>query len=186
MNYDITDITESEESCVDTRSEADENEVFEEDDAVYDDIPDEEEKLSSPQTDRVMTALTAEPTDRSWRETEIVDEVRYPEYDRQKSFILDAETGEVMEAPYGTKGSQRPDGIMFLDDGSADIREDKNYLRCDALIRNIEQQTESRRKMFGENVRLTFVIAPKFTLEEADRISRRCVELGVEIDWQLK
>lgn len=151
--------------------------------AWKDDIQEQNPDLS----DAALDALWTAPENRSWHQTEMADEALHPEYDRQTSFLLNDETGELEEVPYGTKGSQRPDGIFFAEDGITSIREDKNYGSISNLERNMEKQTADRRELFGDDIDLTYVVAPRFTVEEAENLQQFCEDdLDVNIEWQLK
>ena len=88
------------------------------------------------------------------------------------------------EAEYGEKGSQRPDEIKFTEEG-IDIREVKNWSNADALARNIEKQSADRYEMFGEDIHdLTYIVSPKFTLEECDKLNETCQNSGADIEFK--
>jgi len=140
-----------------------------------------------------LQALWEDPCSRTPHQVELADAVLHPEYETQLSFAIDEtgsalrdENGDWVEMPYGAKGSQRPDG--FLEDTEGiHLREQKCYHDLGNLMHNIEAQTDDRREAFGEDVDLTYVVAPNFTVEEAERLQRYCEEdLGVSLEWQLK
>ena len=134
--------------------------------------------------EETLAALRLDPLSRSPRQVELVDAARHQEYQAQQSFILD-ENGDVTECPYGTKGSQRPD-LIYVDDSGTHIREQKIYGSVYGLMTNIAEQASARQQLF-EDVDQTYVIAPTFTIEEADKLQQYLEEdLGVDIEWQLK
>lgn len=123
-----------------------------------------------------------EPDERSWRGCENIDALQHPDFDVQRSFVKDGEG--YREAEYGEKGSQRPDEIKFTEEG-IDIREVKNWSNADALARNIEKQSADRYEMFGEDIHdLTYIVSPKFTLEECDKLNETCQNSGADIEFK--
>ena len=137
-------------------------------------------------SDEEIEALITLPEERSWRQLELVDECRHPDFESQRSFGFDEVIG-YREVRYGEKNSQRPDLIQFTDEG-INIRENKVYGSADALIRNIEQQTQNRMELFEESLNeLTYVISPgHFTMEDAERIAEACYGAGVDVEWAMK
>lgn len=145
-------------------------------------------------TEEMLECLDKSPTERTWQEVELADSLRHPEFQTQKSFLTDPETGEVLrdedaefiECARNTKGAQRPDGIC-IDDEGIHIREDKTYSDLTNLMHNICEQTQTRRTGFGDDVDLTYVVAPNFTVEQADKLQAYLEEdLGVNLEFQLK
>lgn len=123
------------------------------------------------------------PDERTWRGLENIDALQHPDFDTQKSFISDGEDS-YLETSYGTKDSQRPDEIRFSDNG-IDIREAKNYSNVDSLIQNISKQAEDRHELFGKDLNdLTFVVSPKFTLEECERLYQTCHDADADIEFK--
>lgn len=142
----------------------------------------------------MLQALQTSPTERSWQQVELVDQYRHPMYDAQRSFATDPDTGEVfqdengelLECPRNTPGAQRPD-LYLKDENGIHLWEDKISYNLDALKTSIRKQTEDRRRAFGDDVNLTYVVAPTFTIEEADKLQDYCENrLGVHLDWQFK
>lgn len=138
-------------------------------------------------SDKTKEALGTPVEDRTWVQTERADAARHPEYETQKSFTKDNE-GNIVEANHGQKGSHRPDGIRTKDDGTYDIREDKDYHNKDSLMQNMANQAADRFEFFGEDTELTFAIAAnEFTVEEAAQIQDYVEnELGANVDWITK
>lgn len=131
--------------------------------------------------DLTIEQLFKSPDQRTWRGCENVDALQHPDYSTQTSFGK-SETGDYEEVEYGTKGSQRPDEIRVTDEG-IDIREVKNWSDADSLVRNIREQAEDRYELFGDDLNdLTFVVSPKFSLEECDKLEEACRESGADID----
>ena len=63
----------------------------------------------------------------------------------------------------------------------------KDYHNVNNLKQNIKHQTEHRRSAFGNDVDLTYVVAPNFTLEEAEKLQDYVEnKLDVDLEWQLK
>ncbi len=156
--------------------------------AVKDDFTEWKESIQekNPQIDdKTAQAIWTAPNQRTWRQTELNNYALHPDYEQQVSFKMDPKTGQAVEVPYGTKGSQRPDGIIRNDGKVEAIIEDKNYKNADSLIQNIKKQTEARRELFGDDVKMSYVLSPKFTCEEAEKIQQVCEgELGVEIEYE--
>lgn len=145
-------------------------------------------------TDETLEALWEDPDKRDYSETELVDTALHPDFEPQRSIQIDPETGEALrdengdflDAPYGSKGSQRPDG-MKVDDTGVYLREAKNYSDLNNLKQNIRHQTEDRKAAFGDDVDLTYVVAPNFTIEEAEKLQAYVEgKLGQNLEWQLK
>lgn len=139
-----------------------------------------------------LEALWKDVEFRSPREVELVDAALHPEYESQMIFRTDEVTGRALRDENGewvtdirrSAGTQVPDGFLE-DDLGLHIREDKCYGSAANLMRNIEYQTAARRAAFGDNADITYVISPKFTVEEADRIQQFCEDtLGVSLEWQ--
>ena len=144
--------------------------------------------------EETMEALATAVGDRDWRQTELVDLARHPDYDGQRSILVDLETGEAVldengefvDCARNTPGCQRPDG-MLVSESDVVIREVKNYSDLANLKQNIKHQTEARYTAFGEGLDLTYVVAPNFTVGEADELCRYVEdELGANLEWQLK
>lgn len=142
----------------------------------------------------LMEALGKAASERDWIEVEQVDSYRHPEFETQMSFQVDPTTGKAMQDEFGewiqcsrnTPGAQRPDLFMEDEDG-IHMREDKCYHDVTSLTQNIRQQTEDRRAAFGDDVDLTYVVSPNFTVVEAERLQNYCENrLGVNLEWQLK
>ncbi len=140
-------------------------------------------------------AISRNPENRTPHQAEVADLARHPEYAGQKSFATDPKTGSVIydesgnpvEAAYGSRGSQRPDGYRVDENGRVDLRENKSYHNVYSLMNNMAKQTAKRRRGFGDQVRITFVLSRNdFTLAEADMIWEKAEELGVDIEWQMK
>ncbi len=162
-------------------------------------VPQELEEWTEPEAalevpENILEALETAPDQRSCYQTELVDSYRHPDYDPQFSFMTDRETGQALLDEQGdlipcsrnTKGSQRPDGYME-DDMGRHLREAKCYHDLDNLKNNIRQQTEARFTALGPETDLTYVVAPNFTLEQAEQLQQFCEEdLGVNLEWQLK
>ena len=139
-----------------------------------------------------LEALWKGPDCRSPREVELVDAALHPEYESQMIFRTDAETGQALRDEVGewvtdtrrSAGTQVPDGF-YEDELGLHFREEKCYSNASNLMRNISDQTAARRAGFGDDVDITYVLAPKFTVEEAERIQQYCEEtLGVNLEWQ--
>lgn len=150
--------------------------------------------LSAELPDDALVALWEEPDNRSYQQAELVDIALHPDYKDQRSILVDAETGKAVQDESGDfvdcsrniKGSQRPDG-MLVDENGIHLREVKDYHNVYNLKQNIKHQTEDRRRAFGDDVDLTYVVAPNFTLEEAEKLQDYVEnKLGVNLEWQLK
>lgn len=132
--------------------------------------------------DTTIQQILKEPDDRSWRGCENIDALQHPDFFTQQSFIKDGEG--YRDAEYGEKGSQRPDEIKFTEEG-INIREIKNWSNADALARNIEKQSAERYEIFGDDLHdLTYVISPKFTLEECEKLSEACQDSNADIEFK--
>ncbi len=145
-------------------------------------------------TEADLEALWTPAGERNYMQTELVDTLRHPEYEAQRSILTDPETGmavldengEFVECPRNTKGAQRPDG-MLVDDTGVHLREAKNYGGLNNLINNIREQTANRETAFGQDVDITYVVEPRFTIEEADRLQAYVEEnLGKNLELSLK
>ena len=154
----------------------------------------EMDDLGAELADDTLDALWEEPDNRSYRQDELVDIALHQDYEDQRSILVDAETGKAVQDEFGnfvdcsrsTKGSQRPDG-MLVDENGVHLREVKDYHNINNLKQNIKHQTEDRRNAFSDDVDLTYVVAPNFTLEEAEKLQDYVEnKLGVDLDWQLK
>lgn len=133
--------------------------------------------------DSTIDQLFMDPDQRTWRGCENVDALEHPDYSTQISFGK-SENDDYEEVAYGTKDSQRPDEIRFTDQG-IDIREVKNWSDADALVRNIRDQAGERYELFGDELNdLTFVVSPKFSLEECDKLEETCRESGADIEFK--
>lgn len=142
--------------------------------------------------DQTLQALWKDIQDRSPREVELVDAALHPEYESQKIFLTN-ETGKAMQDEQGNwitethriSGSQAPDGFFQDPEGVVHLREQKNYTNASNLMRNITEQTASRRAAFGDDVDITYTLAPNFTVQQAEKIQAYCEDkLGVSIEWQ--
>lgn len=160
----------------------------------YDLWKQEMDDLGSELTDDTLDALWEEPDNRSYRQAELVDIALHPDYEDQRSILVDAETGKAVQDEFGnfvdcsrnTKGAQRPDG-MLVDENGVHLREVKDYHNVNNLKQNIKHQTEHRRNAFGDDVDLTYVVSPNFTLEEAEKLQDFIEnKLDVDLEWQLK
>lgn len=160
----------------------------------YDLWKQEMDDLGSKLTDDTLDALWEEPDNRSYRQAELVDIALHPDYEDQRSILVDAETGKAVQDEFGnfvdcsrnTKGAKRPDG-MLVDENGVHLREVKVYRNVNNLKQNIKHQTEDRRNAFGDDVDLTYVVAPNFTLEEAEKLQDYVEnKLDVDLEWQLK
>ena len=145
-------------------------------------------------SDDTLCALWEAPDNRTYQQTELVDAALHPDHEDQRSILVDADTGKAVQDEFGnfvdcprnTKGAQRPDGMLVDEDG-VHLREVKDYHNVNNLKQNIKHQTEARRSAFGDDVDLTYVVAPNFTLEEADKLQDYVEnKLGVDLEWQLK
>lgn len=139
-----------------------------------------------------LEALWKSADCRSPREVELVDAALHPEYESQMVFRTDEVTGRALRDESGmwvtdvrrSAGTQVPDGFLENESG-LHLREDKCYTRAADLMRNIREQTDARRTAFGDDVDITYVLSPKFTVGEAERIQQHCEEeLGVRLEWQ--
>ena len=154
----------------------------------------EMDDLGAELTDDTLDALWEEPDNRSYQQTELVDIALHPDYEDQRSILVDAETGKAVQDESGdfvdcsrnTKGAQRPDG-MLVDENGVHLREVKDYHNVNNLKQNINHQPEDRRGAFGDDVDLTYVVAPNFTLEDAEELQDYVEnKLGIDLEWQLK
>ena len=187
---DLEDVQEEPENLYEDLDLSDPKDIAQEKENLYvkQALLDQKNVLS----DQKLEALSKSPLDRSWQEVELVDSLRNPGYEAQNSYPTDAfgqvlrdENGDLITCARNVAGSQRPDLIMEDAEG-IHIREDKSYKDIDSLERNILEQTEKRQEGFGENVDVTYVVAPKFTVEEAEKLQNFCQELGVNMEFQLK
>ncbi len=143
-------------------------------------------------TEKMLSVLEVSPDARTWQETEIADYLRYPNFETQKSILTDEtgialvdDNGEFVECPRNTKGAHRPDGF-YIEDGKIHMHEIKNYHDVNNLKQNIAEQTEKRFASFGDDIDLTYVLAPNFSVEESDELQEYIESLGANIEWQLK
>lgn len=155
---------------------------------------DEMEDLGTELTDDTLQALWEKPDNRIYQQTELVDMALHRDYEGQRSILVDSETGKAIQDEFGnyvdcsrnTKGSQRPDG-MLVDENGVHLREVKDYHNVNNLKQNIKHQTEERRSAFGNDVDLTYVVAPNFSIGDAEKLQDYVEnKLGVDLEWQLK
>lgn len=141
-----------------------------------------------------LEALWTPAGERDYMQTELVDLLRHPEYEGQRSILTDLETGkavmdengEFVECPRNTKGAQRPDG-MLVDDTGVHLREAKNYGDLHNLMDNIAEQTAKREAAWGSDVDITYVVEPRFTIGEAEKLQAYVEdELGKNLEFPLK
>lgn len=111
-------------------------------------------------------------------------------YKAQYSTILDDE-GNVIEVPWGTKGSRRPDGFNTE---TYNVVEVKNYdvSTCQGknrLANNIRKQTNASLKQYGD-VEIVNVIDLKgqnVTIEDmeklTDKLEEKCPEVDLDYRW---
>ena len=125
-------------------------------------------------------------------ETERVDAVYHLDYTPQRIFKTDEQTGQALCDAEGNfvldtrrnAGTQAPDLFMQDNDGKVFIIEDKNYSNLYNLKRNIAKQTADRRTAFGNDVDITFNVAPKLTVGQAEKLQDYCEnQLGVHLVW---
>ena len=150
--------------------------------------------------DATLRALSKPVEDRTAREAELVDCARFREYEAQKIFrgdpetgrLLRDETGGLVEAAARERGSQVPDGCR-LDEEGYHLREVKKYDKSSiyALGRNIREQTEKRRegdfRVGGREPEITYVVTPgQHTLADFDYLYEQCRDLGVDLELQMK
>lgn len=154
----------------------------------------ETEELEDEEISEFQYALLKAPAERSWREAELVDIYRHPKYQAQIAFATDPDTGETLRDEEGelircsrnTRGAQIPDGF-YEDEMGIHIREVKNYSDPRNVMAEIAVQAHERKSAFGNDIDLTFILSPKFTVEEAERIQRYASDfLNVEVEYQLK
>lgn len=137
-----------------------------------------------------LKALYKDADKRNPYECEMVDAVYNSEYETQKIFKIDEVSNEVLRDENGlfvsdtsrSKGTQVPDEFYEDEDGIY-IREVKDYHDADNLIANIKSQTYDRYTAFGDDIDLTYVVAPNFSIHDADRIQMACDALDVNIEW---
>lgn len=125
-------------------------------------------------------------------ETERADAVYHPDYTPQRIFKTDEQTGQALRDAEGkfvldtrrNAGTQAPDLFMQDENGKIFLIEDKNYSNLYNLKRNIAKQTADRRAAFGNNVDITFNVAPKLTVKQAEKLQDYCEnQLGVHLVW---
>ncbi len=104
------------------------------------------------------------------------------------------EDGEIIEVPWGTKGSRRPDAADF-DADHVKIVEVKNYDVSSAagrnnLVRNIRQQTDRSIEDYGDDVEITEVIdirGQDLTIEDMEKLTKKLEEkvpeVGLDYRW---
>lgn len=145
-------------------------------------------------SDELQEALLKAPTDRSFREAEMVDIYRHRLYEAQISFATDPDTGEVLRTEEGdlvrcrrnTPGAQVPDGFYMDEEGMIHIREVKDIRDMELLKSSITKQAIERWVAFSDDIDLVFIAAPHYTLAEAEELQRYCTRLGVRLEYQLK
>lgn len=136
-------------------------------------------------------AVYKDAADRSPLETELADAALHPDYAPQLIFKTD-ETGAALRDSEGTfimdnwrsAGSQAPDLTRMDENGDISLIEDKTYNNVNNLMHNIKDQTEARRACFGDDVDITYNIAPKFDVGDAEKLQKYCEDkLHVNINW---
>lgn len=137
-------------------------------------------------------AVYKDAADRSPLETELADAALHSsDYAPQLIFKTD-ETGAALRDSEGnfimdnwrSAGSQAPDLTRMDENGDISLIEDKTYSNVNNLICNITAQTEARRACFGDDVDITYNIAPKFNVGEAEKLQKYCEDkLHVNINW---
>lgn len=175
-------------------TEAELNAAFEEEHAAEAKTDTKTEKDNTGLTEKEQAALEKPADERNWRETERADAVRNQDFQAQKSYATNPETGEVLrdkdgkmvECAPNEKGSVRPDLIKESEKG-IEIRENKNYTNVDNLMQNIKHQAEQRKANFGEDIQQTYVVAPKMSVGDAERLQDYVEnKLGVNLEIQHK
>ena len=138
-------------------------------------------------SEKDLAVLAIPPKNRSPYQSERADELRHPLYTAQTSFAKNSD-GKIIEVPYGTRGSQRPDQSRTNEQGFFDIREIKDYHNVHSLKRNMTKQARERYEFFDEETELTFgVVANTFTIGDADRLQIHVEDtLDAGIEWILK
>lgn len=125
-------------------------------------------------------------------ETERADAAYHPDYTPQRIFKTDEQTGEALRDAEGNfvfdtrrnAGTQAPDLFTQDENGKVFLIEDKNYSDLHNLKRNIAKQTADRRAAFGNDVDITFNVAPKLTVGQAEKLQDYCEnQLGVHLVW---
>lgn len=137
-------------------------------------------------------AVYKDAADRSPLETELADAALHAaDYEPQLIFKTD-ETGAALRDSEGnfimdnwrSAGSQAPDLTRMDENGDISLIEDKTYTNVNNLMHNIKEQTEARRACFGDDVDITYNIAPKFDVGEAEKLQKYCEDkLHVNINW---
>lgn len=136
-----------------------------------------------------------DPTRRTPKESEDALTAPYvvDGYRTQVSTITN-EDGEIIEVPWGTKGSRRPDAVDF-DDDHVKIIEVKNYDVTSAagrnnLVRNIRQQTDRSLEDYGDDVEITEVIdirGQNVTIADMEKLTKKLEEkvpeVGLDYRW---
>ena len=174
----------------------------EEESAVIDlgKLPELEESEDESIIEAYRDTMEKDPERRSWRDAEHISDyfamMDDADYKSQQIFLRD-ENGKALQDENGNyilgnrreKGSIVTDHVAYDDDGKVRIIEDKYYTNADALIRNIREQTRSRREAFGEDVSITYRLLPNhsregaYTFESIDKIQAACEEEGVEFEF---
>lgn len=137
-------------------------------------------------------AVFKDAADRSPLETELADAALHAaDYEPQLIFKTD-ETGAALRDSEGnfimdnwrSAGSQAPDLTRMDENGDISLIEDKTYTNVNNLMHNIKEQTEARRACFGDDVDITYNIAPKFDVGDAEKLQKYCEDkLHVNINW---
>lgn len=104
-------------------------------------------------------------------------------YETQKSYKKD-ENGILQNAKWGEKGSSRPDAY---NKDTNSIVEVKNYNinRPSILVKNIKEQTDKRKEVFGEDVHITEVIdvtGQNPTVKQMNHLTERLEKEVPDID----
>ena len=199
--FNETDAETSTETEVDTEATMESREATEEEiNTAFEEAhtaeakPNTEADRDNGLTEKEQAALEKPADERSWQETERADKSRNPDYQAQKSYATNPETGAVLrdkdgkmvECSPNEKGSVRPDLIKESEKG-IEIRENKNYTNVNNLMQNIKHQSEQRKVNFGEDVQQTYVVAPKMSVEDASRLQDYVEnKLGVNLEFQHK
>lgn len=102
--------------------------------------------------------------------------------------------GEIIEVPWGTKGSRRPDAADF-DSDHVKIVEVKNYDVTSAagknnLVRNIREQTDRSIEDYGDDVEITEIIdirGQDVTIADMEKLTKKLEEktpeVGLDYRW---
>lgn len=153
------------------------------------------EDLEEQDIPEYLVALLKAPTERSWREAELVDIWRHPKYEAQASFATNPDTGEALRdddgnlirCPRNQLGAQVPDGFYEDELGEIHIREVKTPEDKHKLMGEMAVQAYNRLRAFGTGIDLVFAISPKYTVAEAEEIQDFANRmLKAEVDYQMK